>query len=133
MGFSPFGGFGDAMFSIVPVIVGVGFVFVLGMIIVRAIQGVGQWRRNNASPILTVDAKVSSKGADVSYHHHNTDTNHMHPTSHTTYYVTFEVPGGDRMELVVSGREYGILSDQDVGKLTFQGTRYLNFARSTAV
>lgn len=134
MGLSPFGDMGDAMFSIVPVIVMIGFVFVFGTIIVRSIQGVGQWRRNNASPILTVDAKVSSKRIDVSHHHHHdAGTSHMHHTSHTTYYVTFEVQSGDRMEFVVPGREYGKLSEQDYGKLTFQGTRYLNFERSARV
>ena len=40
MGFSPFGGF-DIMFSIVPVIVVIGFVVVTGLIIVRSIQAQG--------------------------------------------------------------------------------------------
>jgi hypothetical protein len=47
----------------------------------------------------------------------------------TSYYVTFQVASGDRMELHVSGREYGILIEGDYGKLTFQGTRYLGFQR----
>ena len=37
---------------------------------------------------------------------------------------------GDRMELRVSGREYGLLAEGDRGQLTFQGTRYLSFVRS---
>ena len=44
-------------------------------------------------------------------------------------YVTFQVESGDRMELAVSGREYGMLAEGDIGKLTFQGTRYLAFKR----
>lgn len=48
---------------------------------------------------------------------------------HTTYYVTFQVDSGDRMELSVSGSEYGMLVDGDRGKLSFQGTRYLSFER----
>ena len=44
-------------------------------------------------------------------------------------YVTFEVESGDRMEMNVRGSEYGMLAEGDVGKLTFQGTRYLNFER----
>ena len=47
----------------------------------------------------------------------------------TTYYVTFEVESGDRMEMNVGGQDYGMLTEGDVGKLTFQGTRYLNFER----
>ena len=36
---------------------------------------------------------------------------------------------GDRIELKVSGKEYGMLVEQDSGILTFQGTRYLDFER----
>lgn len=32
-----------------------------------------------------------------------------HNHTFTTYYVTFEVESGDRMELHVSGQEYGLL------------------------
>lgn len=45
------------------------------------------------------------------------------------FHVTFQVESGDRMELPVSGREYGMLAEGDIGKLTFQGTRYLSFER----
>jgi len=48
MGFSPFGGFGDIMFSIVPVFVIIGFIFVFGTIIARLIKSAKQWKRNNA-------------------------------------------------------------------------------------
>jgi hypothetical protein len=54
----------------------------------------------------------------------------MHHTTHsTTYYVTFQVESGDRMELQLAGNEYGLLVEGDRGKLTFQGTRYLGFER----
>ena len=73
---------------------------------------------------MTVDATVVSKRQHTSHHHHN---NHM---SHSTsYYVTFQVESGDRMELHMSGMEYGMLAEGDYGKLTFQGTRYLEFVR----
>ena len=38
----------------------------------------------------------------------------------TTYYVTFQVESGDRMELTVSGSDYGMLVEGDIGKLSFQ-------------
>ena len=79
---------------------------------------------------LTVEATVSSKRQNVDVHHHNTgDNNAMHTTTSTTYYVTFQVASGDRMELRVGGREYGQLAEGDFGELTFQGTRYLGFER----
>ncbi len=131
MGFSPFGGF-DLMFSIVPVIVIIGFIFVFGTIIVRSVQGAKQWQRNNESPVLTVDATVVTKRTNTSTYHHNTGTMNMHhhTSSSTTYYATFEVPSGDRIELKIRDTEYGMLAEDDIGKLTFQGTRYLGFERS---
>lgn len=53
----------------------------------------------------------------------------MHTSTSTSYYITFEVESGDRMELYVSSDEYGLLVIGDYGKLTFQGTRYLGFER----
>ena len=53
---------------------------------------------------------------------------HSHSSS-TTYFVTFEFESGDRLEFHVSGKEYGILAEGDIGTLTFQGTRYLDFIR----
>ena len=43
--------------------------------------------------------------------------------------MTFEVESGDRIELELSGTEYGMLAEGDYGKLSFQGTRYLGFER----
>ena len=48
----------------------------------------------------------------------------------TSYYVTFQVESGDRMEFSVSGAEYGMLIEGDRGRLSFQGTRYLGFERT---
>ena len=48
----------------------------------------------------------------------------------TSYYVTFQVESGDRMEFEVDGSDYGLLVQGDIGKLSFQGTRYLGFERN---
>jgi hypothetical protein len=50
--------------------------------------------------------------------------------SSTNYYVTFQLGSGDRMELRVSGEEYGFLVEGDRGELSFQGSRYIGFERS---
>ena len=50
MFFDPYDGPG-IMFTIVPVIVAIGFVIILGLIIYRAVQGAQQWKRNNESPV----------------------------------------------------------------------------------
>lgn len=101
------------------------------MILFTVIKSIAQWGKNNASPRLTVDAVVITKRISTTSSMHNTGSAgmHHHHTS-TTYYVTFQVESGDRMELCVSGQEYGMLAEGDCGRLTFQGTRYLGFARN---
>ncbi len=119
----------DVLFAIFPVLfIGV-FLLVFGTILVTLIQGIGQWNKNNHSPRLTVQATVVAKRQDISRHRHS-GVNEMHHTSHSTrYYATFQVESGDRMELQLQGREYGMLIEGDRGKVTFQGTRYLGFER----
>ena len=55
----------------------------------------------------------------------------MHSTTTTSYHVTFEFDSGDRSEFSLSGSQYGMLAEADIGILTFQGTRYLGFERVT--
>lgn len=127
-GFGGFGGFGfggfDIMFTLMFILFIVVFVTVIG-------KGLFQWNKNNNSPRLTVDASIVSKRTNVSHSSHAGGTNGstMTSSSSTTYYVTFQVPSGDRMELRVKGSEFGMLAEGDQGKLTFQGTRYLSFER----
>lgn len=104
------------------------FALVLSVIVVSVIRGLRQWNRNNKAPRLTVPATVVAKRTNVTHHHTGTNGGMQHHTS-TTYYATFQVESGDRMELPVAGSEYGLLVEGDRGKLTFQGTRYLGFER----
>ena len=118
-------GFGFDMFNIMFTIV---FMLVIGTFIVIAVKGIGQWNKNNNSPRLTVPAVVVSKRTDVS-HHRNGGVNEHHYHTSTSYYITFQVDSGDRMEFYVTGQEYGMLIERDQGMLSFQGTRYLGFER----
>ena len=113
MGFGAFG----AIFTVM-------FVLVIGMFVVTFVKGIGEWNKNNNSPRLIVPAVIVAKRTNV----HRSGGEHHHTT--TTYYVTFEVESGDRMELSLSGHEYGLLAEGDTGRLSFQGTRYLSFERS---
>ena len=112
-----FVGFG-LMFSIV-------FILIIAVFVIVLVKGIGQWNRNNHSPRLTVPACVITKRTNISHHH--TGNAGMHRS--TSYYVTFQVESGDRLELAVTGVEYGMLADGDRGMLSFQGTRYLSFDR----
>ena len=117
-------------FNLFGIMFGVMFMLTFGIIIMMFVKAISQWNKNNNSPRLTVPVVVVAKRTDVSQHHHNTGVNnHHHYHTSTTYYVTFQVESGDRMELSVSGNEYGLLVEGDVGLLSFQGTRYLGFER----
>ena len=122
IGFGGDPGFG-VTFSIMRIMVPVMFVLVFGIIIVTMVRGVGEWNKNNQSPKLTVPVTVVAKRSDV---HRGIETMH----TFTSYYVTFQVESGDRMEFEISDMEYGMLAEGDSGELTFQGTRYLSFQRN---
>ena len=123
-------GLSSLMFTIVPILIGIGFIVVIGGMIVSIVRGIGTWSRNNQSPRLTVPAQVVSKRTDVTHHHHHHSNGMGHTSSSSWYYATFQVDSGDRMEFSLSGPEYGMLAEGDRGSLTFQGTRYLSFERT---
>ena len=98
------------------------------MFVVTIGKNISTWNKNNHAPRLVVNAMVIDKHEDVRFHHHN--NNGMgHTSSSTTYYVTFDVEGGERLVFQVERHEYATLIPNDEGKLTFQGTRYLGFER----
>lgn len=122
----------DFMFQVAPIFTGIIFVIVIGGILFSVFKGIGQWHKNEQSPKLRVPAIVKSKRADVSRrpNMHHQDNHHHHSSStHTRYFVTFEFESGVRSEFHVSGKEYGLISEDDIGILNFQGTRYLGFER----
>lgn len=110
--------FGDMMFTFGPIFIGLVFLLIFGVIFMAIFSAIKEGVKNNKSPLLTVPAEVAAKRIDVRGDH-----------SRTTYYITFEVQSGDRMEFSIEGKEYGQLVEQDVGLLSFQGTRYISFER----
>ena len=120
------------MFNIIELLFPVIFILIFMMIMFTLAKGISTWHKNNNSPRLTVSARIVAKRQNTTYHNQpnagDTSGAHgYHTTSSTTYYVTFQVESGDRIEMSVSVSEYGKLTEGDEGKLTFQGTRYLQF------
>ena len=126
----------DVMDSVFPILFGLVFCLVMGMFIYAIVHNVKEKRANDAAPVLTVEALVKTKRMDT-YHTSPTYDGDGHRTScgscHTSYYATFEVESGDRLELQVSDYEYGQLAEGDRGKLTFQRKRFLQFERERGV
>jgi len=124
-------GFGF-IFSFVPILMFVFFVFFIGTLIRNATRSGARWNANNQAPVLTVVARVVAKRTEIDRHHHmhGDQTALNYTSSATTYFATFEVESGDRMEYRVSGAEFGMLVEGDTGRLTFQGTRFKSFERT---
>ncbi|KLU61546.1 hypothetical protein CEB3_c22260 [Peptococcaceae bacterium CEB3] len=122
----------DLMPSLFPVFFFLIFALVIGTILFSLVKGIRTWNYNNSQPILTVPAKVVARRADVSSSMNDVagsnGMQHQYHT-HTTHFLTFEVESGDRMEFQVNDNDFGMIVEGDVGKVTFQGTRYLGFAR----
>ena len=120
---------GFDMFSIMFFII---FALITVTIMINIIKSITEWSNNNKQPILDINCKVVSKRISVSHTNSHTDSSGVHhgSSSHTSYYVTFEFESKDRMEFRVNGKEYGMIAENDYGKLKFQGTRFLDFKRN---
>jgi hypothetical protein len=128
---SGFGSF-DTVFTIVSVVIAIGFITVFTLIFYNLIRNAKVMKKNNNAPVLTTDATVVAKRADVIHRRYSHNDMGYTTSSTTRYYVTFQVPSGDRMELQTQDFEYGLLVENDMGKLTFQGTHFLKFERNKA-
>ena len=120
----PFGGF-DLIFNLFPII----FFIVFGLVIFTFIKGIQQNMHNNKQPVIPVEVKIVSKRYNVSHHNHHDSDNMHHTSSSTSYYATFEMTNGERMELEIPSGEFGLMAEGDEGTLQFQGTRFISFTR----
>lgn len=118
-------------FDLFQILFTIPFVLVAAVIVVTIIRNLSQWNKNNHSPKLTVPATVVSKRTNMTTHFCGGKNGASCHTS-TSYYATFQVGSGDRMELLLPGREYVLLAEGDQGRLSFQGTRFLGFERGMA-
>lgn len=114
---------GLGFFSIMEFLFPIMFLFVFGMFIAIFIRSFRNERKNDRSPRLTVPVTV------VGRRQHRSSGTREH-SGHTSYYITFEVASGDRMELPIPATDFGYIVEGDRGDLTFQGTRFISFQRT---
>ncbi|WBW97537.1 DUF2500 domain-containing protein [Oceanirhabdus sp. W0125-5] len=112
----------NLMFSIVPLMM-------LCIFIIFILKMVTNYSRNASQPILTEHVRVIGKRTNVSSHLNSSNSNMSHRRTSTTYYVAFETDAGQRLELRMSGREYGIIMEGDTGNLMYQGEWFKRFDR----
>lgn len=130
MFFSPFNSFN--FFNLFNIAFFTIFFVVIAAFIIVFVKGIVTWSSNNRSPLLNVNARVVTKRVNTRFRggHMGSDASmRMSSSSYHTYYVTFEVDSGDRMELCVPESEYGYMVEGDQGMLSFKGTRFISFDR----
>lgn len=96
------------------------FIIALGFII---FTGISQYIKNEKSPIIATRAKLIDRKRDI---HTHTDANGVIMNDETLY-LFFRLDTGSDMKLIVNGRIYRNVPENEWGTLTFQGTRFIKF------
>ncbi|ERM91358.1 DUF2500 domain-containing protein [Caldanaerobacter subterraneus] len=117
---------GDWFFAAHSIFFALTFVVIFIIIIYAIVKSIGEWRHNLLQPKVTSIATVVAKRTEFRSHASN---NTVH--GYTNYFITFEFETGDRQEFMVGADTYGYLVEGDVGKLTFQGKKFLSFERTS--
>jgi hypothetical protein len=101
-----------------------GILIFIIVIVGKSVYGsIAEKQYNDSQPILTKDAKITSKRTQVSGGSGDSAVS-------TAYFATFEFADKkERLELQIPSKDYGLLAEDDAGKLKFQGRRYLEFQR----
>mgnify|MGYP000880550892 CR=1 FL=1 len=124
----PFGGF-DFMFTLMPVIILIGFAAFFAIVVV----GIARHIRNTRAPRRTVYARVAAKRMEVTgssnMHHHADGAVHHGFGSRTDYYITLEFENGERREFLDVKNLYGLVVEGDVGYAAIQGDWIVAFER----
>jgi hypothetical protein len=129
-GFGPSAGF-DMMFTIIPIIMVIGFIVVIGGMIFGGVK----YFKNSSTPQVSSYAKVVAKRMDVRHHsnHHNHGNDgfaHSTSSSRTYYYITLEFDNGSRREYLDVKSIYGLVVEGDSGYAAIKGEWIVGFERS---
>lgn len=90
------------------------FVWLAGKLIYNSIA---EKRYNDSQPVLTKNVKITGKRSAVSGERGDSSVS-------TAYYATFEfLENKQRLELQIGSADYGLMAENDLGKLAYQGRR----------
>lgn len=101
---------------------GLILLLIVGTFLLIIMKGLRAWTENNKAEVVSKKCKIIDKRTEVWGGSGDSGAN-------TNYYITFEFEDHTRKELYVKANLYGLLAVQDVGELTYQGTRFLDFTR----
>ena len=97
------------------------FVVFFGAIALAVVRGLRRRAQDDAAPIEELPARLVGRRQE---NRGGGETRIV-----TKHFVTFELNSGQRLELEVSGEQYGQLIEGDRGVLRRKGSRFLGFDR----
>lgn len=86
--------------------------FFFGFIAFIIIKSLRTWMTNNASPLIKVRSTAVTKRTEVWGGGGDS-------RAQTSYYVTFQLVDGNRLELQVRDQDYGLIVEGDRGELLY--------------
>lgn len=98
----------------------IGALIIFGLIGYRLIKIFLEFSYNNSQEILKREVKIIGKRMNMS----------SESGTLTEYYTTFEFEDGERLELKIKDKVYGLIAEDDFGVLEYQGKRFIEFKRS---
>lgn len=101
---------------------GLAFVLIVGSCLFVIMKGLSTWTSNQHAEVLRKKCRVVDKRTEVWGGAGDSSAS-------TNYFITFEFEDHTRKELQVRAHQFGLLVVGDIGELTYQGTRYLDFTR----
>ncbi|SMF86045.1 Protein of unknown function [Paenibacillus uliginis N3/975] len=114
-------GFGGAP-AFIPMFAGIVVVVVVVIVLAKGVQGLITWSSNNAAEMLNKPSEIVTKRTQVWGGSGDSRAS-------TSYYITFEFEDHSRQEFEVKAKKFGMLVEGDIGILTYQGTRFIDYAR----
>ncbi|WP_409484426.1 DUF2500 domain-containing protein [Arsenicicoccus dermatophilus] len=112
------GGFAS-IFAVVPVLVLLGFVVVVGSIVYRAVRYAAATPQTERAVCVAKRLRVSGGGS----------VGDVRSRASTSYFATFDLADGRRLELQVPERDYGLLAEGDRGTLTWRDVVFTSLMR----
>lgn len=103
------------------------FCIIIGLSLIIVIR---QWWKNRHSPLIVTQATVIDKRIEEHYIRSKRSAGIVYRTRKLLiYYITFNLEGGENIELRTNEIEYSELQKEDYGKLSFKGSKYMGFVK----
>lgn len=104
------------------------FCIIIGLSLIIVIR---QWWKNRRSPLIVTQATVIDKRIEEHYIRSKRSAGIGYRTRKVLiYYITFNLEGGENIELRTNESSFLEFQKGDYGKLTFKGSKYLGFIRA---